>query len=328
MIIMQTPNTMKAMIYKEYGEPSVLHLATVAKPSPKDDQVLIQIHATTVSSGDWHMRRADPFIIRLFSGLFRPKKQIIGVVLSGEVAQIGSRVTKFKVGDEVFGTTGMDFGTYAEFKCLPQDGVLALKPKCITHQEAAALPFGGNTANYFLKQANIQKDQDVLIYGASGSVGVAAVQMAKSYGAKVTAVCSTKNIEMVQSLGADIVIDYTKEDFSTNAKLYDVIFDTVGKSSYQKTLDRIKNSGYFLGSAFGLKDTFRAIWTSLTNKKKVKFGIISETAADVEFLKVLLESNKLKPIIDRQYKLEEIVEAHSYVEAGHKKGSVVITIVE
>lgn len=325
---MQKTDSMKAMIYKEYGEPSVLHLANVSKPVPKDHEVLINIRCTTVSSGDWHIRRADPFAVRFFSGLFRPKKQIIGVVLSGVVTEIGSKVTKFQIGNEVFGTTGMDFGTYAEFKCLPEDGVLALKPMCLSHQEAAAIPFGGNTAHYFLKQANIQKGQKVLIYGASGAVGVAAVQIAKSLGAMVSAVCSTKNMKMVSSLGADTVLDYTKSDFCLSSDTYDVVFDTVGKTSYSNTLDSIKNSGYFLGSAFGLKDTLRAIYSSLIAKKKVKFGVISETSKDVEYLCRLIESNELQAVIDRQYTLEQLVEAHTYVETGHKKGCVVINVSE
>ena len=317
---------MKAIVITNYGAPEVLQLGQVEKPVPKDNEVRIKIHATSVTSGDWHLRKADPFAVRLFFGLLRPQKNILGFVVAGEIESVGKDVQRFKKGDPVFGTTGMHFGAYAEYVCLPEDGVLALKPANMTYEEAAAIPFGGNTAWYFLKKAHIQRGQKVLIYGASGAVGTAAVQLAKYLGAEVTAVCSTTNVEMVKSLGADKAIDYTKEDFTQSGETYDVIFDTVGKSSFSDCIRSLKKEGYLLLAAAGPTQMLQGIWTSLTSRRKVVSGVMSETAEDMVFFKELIEAGKIQPVIDRTYPLEQIAEAHRYVEKGHKKGNVVIKV--
>ncbi len=247
---------MKAIVYSTYGPPGVLQLKELEKPKPKDNEILIKIRATAVNSGDVRLRKADPFAVRFFFGLTKPKKNILGGVLSGEVEAIGSGVKNFKVGDAVFGTTGMSFGAYAEYICLPQTAVLALKPGNLTHEEAAVIPFGGTTALFFLKKANIKSGQSVLIYGASGAVGSAALQLAKYFGAYVTAVCSSANVELVKSLGADAVIDYTKDDFTQNGKTYDVIFDTVDKITVSKSLPSLKDKGILVLGASGLIGRF------------------------------------------------------------------------
>ena len=317
---------MKAIVYTNYGSADVLQRETVNKPTPKDKEVLIKIHATAVSSGDVHMRKADPFVIRLFFGLIRPKKPILGYVLSGEIEAVGKAVSRFNVGDQVYGTTGMSMGAYAEYICLKEDGVLAIKPENMTHEEAAAVPFGGNTALYFLRKANIQSGQKVLVYGASGAIGTAAIQLSKYFGAEVTGVCSTANLEMVMSLGADKVIDYTKIDFTEGDTGYDIIFDTVGKSSFSDNIKSLKKSGTMALAAAGPCDMFRGLWISMTSSRKVISGVMSEKAEDLIFFKELIEAEKIKSVIDRSYSLEQISEAHRYVEKGHKKGNVVITI--
>ena len=319
---------MKAIVYSEYGSPDVLHLKEVDKPYPKDNEILIKNYATSVSSGDWHLRKADPFIIRLFFGISKPKKKILGFVFAGEIEAIGKNVKKFHIGDQVYGTSGKNFGTYAEFLCLPEEGVVAIKPENMTYEEAVSIPFGGNTALYFLRKGNIQKGQNVLIYGASGAVGTAAVQLAKHFGAIVTAVCSTSNIELVKLLGADKVIDYTKEDISKSDEIYDLIFDTVGKSSYSWCLKSLKKEGYLLLAAAGPSQMIKGLWSSMTSSKNVVSGVMSEKAEDLIFYKELIEAGKIKAVIDRKYSLKEIPEAHRYVELGHKKGNVVITIIK
>lgn len=319
---------MKAIIYTQYGTPEVLELKDVEKPIPKQNEILIKIKATAVNSGDVRLRKADPFAVRLFFGLFKPKKEILGSVFSGEIESIGSAVQSFKVGDDVFGHTDMSFGTYAQYKCFPENGSIALKPKNITHKEAAVIPFGGVTALHFLKKATIQHGQKVLVFGASGAVGSAAVQLAKHFGALVTGVCSTANVTLVKSLGADKVIDYTKEDFTINGATYDVIFDSVNKMSVSDSLDCLKIYGTLILSAAGLSETLQGTWISMTNSKKIKVmtGMISHKAEDIHFLKTLIESGKLKPVIDKTYSLEQMVDAHTYVEKGHKKGNVAIEI--
>jgi NADPH:quinone reductase-like Zn-dependent oxidoreductase len=317
---------MKAIVYEQYGAPEVLQLKEVEKPILKNNEILLRIKATAVNSGDVRLRKADPFAVRFIFGFIKPKINILGSVFSGEVESVGKEVQKFKVGDQVFGHTDMSFGSYAEYKCLPENASIALKPANISHNEAAVIPFGGVTALHFMKKAIIKPGQKVLVVGASGAVGSAAVQLAKSFGANVTGVCSTVNIDLVKSLGADRVIDYTKEDFTQNGETYDVIFDTVKTISVSRSIKSLNKNGIMILSAAGMQEMLQGIWVSMTSSKKVMTGVISHTAADIIFLKGLIEAHKLKPVIDRTYSLEQIAEAHAYVEKGHKKGNISINI--
>jgi NADPH:quinone reductase-like Zn-dependent oxidoreductase len=317
---------MKAAVYTQYGPPEVLQLKEVNKPLPKDNEILLRIKATAVNSGDWRLRKADPFAVRLFFGLMKPKINILGSVFSGVVEDIGKDVKRFRIGDQVFGHTDMHFGAYAEYICLSENGSLALKPDKLTHTEAAVIPFGGTTALHFIKKAAIKPGQKVLIYGASGAVGSTAVQLAKYFGANVTGVCSTANIDLVKSLGADKVIDYTKEDFLKNGETYDIIFDTVNKIPFSRSLKSLNKNGLLILSSAGMSQMLQGFWTSITGSRKVLTGVISHSAEDIIFLKQLVETDKLKPVIDKTYPLEQIAEAHVYVEKGHKKGNVAITL--
>lgn len=317
---------MKAIVSTAYGAPEVLQMKDVEKPIPGENEILIKIHATTVSSGDARIRRADPFVIRLIFGFSKPKKSIPGVVVAGEVDAVGSSVSKFKSGDKVFGSSGMAFGAHAEYVAVPENAVLALKPENISYEEAAAIPFGGTAAMHFLRLANIKAGQKVLVYGASGALGTLGIQLARNLGAEVTAVCSSANFELVKSLGADTVIDYTKEDFTRNREHYDVVFDTLGKSPLGRTLKSLKKGGLVLLANAGMGTMVSGAFRSAFSNKKIVSGVIKETSEDINYFKQLIEDGKLKAVIDRIYTLKQISEAHTYVDKGHKKGNVIIAI--
>jgi NADPH:quinone reductase-like Zn-dependent oxidoreductase len=317
---------MKAAVYTQYGPPEVLQVKQVEKPISKKNELLLRIRATAVNSGDWRLRKADPFAVRFIFGLISPKINILGSVFSGEVESVGEDVKHFKVGDFVFGHTDMSFGSYAEYKCLPENSSIALKPANISHKEAAAIPFGGVAALHFLKKAMIKPGQKVLVVGASGAVGSAAVQLAKSFGAHVTGVCSTANIALVKSIGADKVIDYTKEDYIKNGVMYDVLFDAVKAISVYGSIKSLNKNGIMILSAAGISEMLQGLVISMTSNKKVITGVIRHEAADIIFIKGLIEKDKFKPVIDKTYPLEQIAEAHAYVEKGHKKGNVAIEI--
>ncbi len=320
-------------MHTQYGPPDVLQIKEVVKPVPKDNEVLIKIFATSVTSGDCNARSFEfvPGLFwlpaRIIFGFTKPKINILGTELAGEIEATGKDVKLFNKGDQVFALSCITYGGHAEYVCMPEDGVLAAKPSNLTFDEAVAVPFGAHSALFFIKdQANVQPGQKVLIYGASGGIGTYAVQLAKYYGAEVTGVCSTANLDMVKSLGADHVIDYTKEDFAKSNEAYDVIFDTVGKISFSHCKSLLKQKGVYLAASMNTAILFQMLWTSITGGKKVMGGVAIERQEDLLFFKKLIEAGKLKPVIDRRYPFEQIVDAFKYVEQGHKKGNVVITL--
>jgi NADPH:quinone reductase-like Zn-dependent oxidoreductase len=322
---------MKAIVCTKYGPPEVLQLKEVAKPIPKDNQILVKVCATAVTAGDVNDRGVtlSPWVwlpTRIMLGLIKPRRKIPGSDLAGEIESVGKDVTRFREGDQVFASTGWASGAYAEYKCLYEDGLVATKPSNMTYEEAAAIPFGAFTALHFLRKGNIKNGQKVLINGASGGVGTFAVQLANHFEAEVTGVCSAMNLEMVKSLGANKVIDYTQEDFTKSDQTYDVIFDTVGKTSFSRCRDSLKKNGVYLSTDVKLKDLFQMLWTKKTGDKKAIIGIANPKTEDLIFLKQVIEAGKLKSVIDRSYPFEQMVEAHRYVEKGHKKGNVVIKV--
>jgi NADPH:quinone reductase-like Zn-dependent oxidoreductase len=323
---------LKAIVYEEYGPPEVLQLREVEKPTPKDDEVLIRIGATTVNTGDCEMRRREIpnmiwFLVRVFFGLRKPKKRILGAYFAGEIEAVGKDVELFQAKDRVFAASGPRFGAYAEYICIPGSSTIAAKPANMTYEEAAAVPLGGINALHYLRKAKVQNGERVLINGAGGSFGTFAVQLAKLMGAEVTAVDSTEKLDTLRALGADHVIDYTREDFTEGGGTYDVIFNVVVGSSYSRAVRSLGEGGrYLLTNPAGIFQMIRAMWTSLTSHKKVIVQFASEKAEDLVYLRNLVEAGKLRSVIDRSYPLERAAEAHRYVETDRKKGNVVLTM--
>ncbi len=330
---------MKAIVYTEYGSPDVLQLNEVEKPTPKDDELLIRIFAAPVSFGDILARKFNTtsprhftmpalfwLLARLDFGLSKPRKTILGSEFAGEIEAVGKTVTRFRAGDQVFGYRGASFGAYAEYLCMSENGTVTTKPANMTYEEAATVPYGALTALNLLKKVNIQSGQKVLINGASGGIGSAAVQLARHYGAEVTGVCSTPRLELVKSLGADKVIDYTQEDFTQNGETYDLIFDILGKSSFSRCKSSLTPNGRYLLASFKVKQLFQMLWTSIIGSKKVVCALSFDKQEDLIHIKELVEAGTIKTVIDKRYPLEQAAAAHRYVEAGQKTGNVVITM--
>ena len=322
---------MKAVVYGRYGSPDVLEFKDVEKPTPRDNEVLIKIHATTVTSGDWRARTLDVplgfgLMSRLFFGFSKPRQPILGTELAGIIESVGKGVSQFKVGDGVFAFSGAGMGCHAEYKCMSEDGAVALKPPNLTYGEAAAMSFGGTTALSFFRRGKLQSGEKVLVNGASGGVGTAAVQLATHFGADVTGVCSTSNLDLVRSLGATHVIDYTTEDFTGNDETYDVIVDTAGTAPFSRSKGSLKEKGRLLLVLGGLPDMLQIPWVSMTSSKRIIAGPATGRAEDLRFLGELAQAGKFRPVIDRRYPFEQMAEAHRYVDAGRKKGNVVITM--
>ncbi len=330
---------MKAVVYTEYGPPDVLHLKEMEKPAPRDNEILIRNHATTVNIGDiWarNFKEITPsrFTMplplwlpsRIYFGFTKPRINILGSEFAGEVEAVGQGVTRFRKDDQVFGYRGQSMGANAEYLCVPENGLVAIKPANMTYEEAATVPYGALTALSLLRKVNIHRGQKVLINGASGGIGSAAVQLARHFGAEVSGVCGTPRLEFVKALGADKVIDYTREDFTKNGETYDLIFDILGKSSFSSCQNSLKPNGIYLLASFKMKQLFQMLWTSMRNGKKVICALSSESPEDLVLVKKLIEEGKIRSIIDRRYPLEQIAEAHRYVEKGYKTGSVIITV--
>lgn len=324
---------MKAILHTRYGSPSELKLQDIPKPLPKPGEVLIKVHASTVTTTDCNARnftfvpKSFLFMAKLFFGFKKPKIPVLGFDVAGEIEAVGNKVTRFKPGDQVFGSTGTKFGAHAEYVCVSENGALAKKPPSMSFEQAAAFSLAGSTALFYIRDlARIKAGQKILIHGASGAIGTYAVQLARYYGAGVTGVCSGANADLVKSLGADSVVDYTKEDFTKGEERYDYVFSVVGKTRFAQCKGVLKQNGVYLENLLEVKDMLTMAWTSVVGGKKIKGGVSSEKAGDLRFFVELFESGKLKPIIDRSYPLENTAEAFEYVEKGHKKGNVVITI--
>lgn len=330
---------MKAILHEEFGPPDVLQIKEVEKPVPGDNEILIRVCATSVNYGDViarNFRSVTPrkfnmpflfwLIARISFGLTKPKINILGSEFAGEVEAVGKDVRRFKAGDQVFGYRGQSMGAYTEYLCMPEDGVVALKPANMTYEEAAVVPSGGMTALHILRKVNIQRGQKVLINGASGGIGSIAVQLTREAGAEVTGVCGTPRLEFVKSLGADHVIDYTQEDFTQNGETYDLIFDVLGRSSFSRCKSSLKPNGRYLLASFKMKQLFQMAWTSITGGKKVLCVLSPQSSEDLGCLKELIEAGKIKSVIDRSFPLEQAAEAHRYVENGRKQGNVVISV--
>ena len=322
---------MKAIVYAKYGPPDVLQLKEVEKPTPKDNEVLIRVKATTVTAADCELRSLKLPIwlrlpVRIYMGLVRPKDKILGQELAGEIEAVGINVKRFRKGDHVFAWTGLRLGGYAEYTCMSEKGMLAMKPANMTYEEAAAVPIGGLNALHFLRKGNVKSGQKVLIQGAGGSIGTSAVQLAKYFGAEVTAVDSTGKLDMLRSMGVDKVIDYMQEDFTENGETYDVIFDVVGKGSFRRSVRSLRTMDVYLLANPRLSQMVRVLWVPRRSNKKVVLGAASDKTEDLLMLKKLIEAGKIKSVVDKRYPLEHIVEAHRYVDTGHKRGNVVITV--
>jgi NADPH:quinone reductase-like Zn-dependent oxidoreductase len=322
---------MKAIVYEKYGPPDVLELKEVDKPTPKDHEISIKTLATTVTSGDWRARSLEvPFgfrcLSRLFFGISRPRQPILGMELAGVVESAGKNVSKFEIGDRVFAYSGAGMGCHTEYKCMPEGGAVVVKPANLTYGEAAAISFGGTTALEFFRRGKLQSGEKVLVNGASGGVGTAAVQLAKHFKAEVTGVCSTANLDLVRSLGASRVIDYTKTDFTKNGETYDVIVDIAGTAPFSRVKGSLRKKGRLLLVVSRLPDLLQIPWVSMTSSKRVIGGPVAGRVEDLRFLANLAEKGEFKPVIDRTYPFEQIVEAHRYVDTGHKKGNVIITL--
>ncbi|NJD54007.1 MAG: NAD(P)-dependent alcohol dehydrogenase [Candidatus Methanoperedens sp.] len=330
---------MKAIVCTEYGPPEVLQVKEVEKPAPKDNEVLIKVYATSVNYGDLLARNFKDisprkfnmplliwFFAKMYFGFWKPRITILGSEFAGQIEATGKDVNLFKKGDQVFGYLGQNMGAYAEYLCMPEDGCVALKPANMTYEEAAIVPYGAIMALNLLRKMNIQSGQKILINGASGGIGSAAVQIAKYYGAEVTGVCSTPRLEFVISLGANKVIDYAKEDFTQSRETYDLIFDILGKSSFSGCKNSLKQNGRYLLASFKMKQLFQMLWTSITGGKKVICAIAPGSREDLNSVKELIEAGKIKSVIDRRYSLEQTAEAHRYVDSGRKNGNVIITV--
>ncbi|GEM47233.1 NAD(P)-dependent alcohol dehydrogenase [Deinococcus cellulosilyticus] len=329
--ISTSARTMKAVVREEYGPPDVLRLTDVPRPEPEDNEVLIKIHATTVTSADCRMRALKTpagfgLIMRLVSGVNRPRQPVLGVEFAGEIEKVGKNVTRFRAGDRVFGMTGMGMGCHAQYRCLPETGALAHIASNLTHEQAASLPFGGTTALDFFRRGKLKAGDRVLINGASGAVGVAAVQLAHHFGAEVTAVCSGANANLVRSLGAHRVIDYTRADFASTGETYDLIMDTVGTAPFARSKPALRKGGRLLLVLATLAQMLSGPWQGMTSGIKVIAGPTTERQEDVQLLAKLAQEGKLKPVIDRQYSLDQIAAAHHYADTGRKRGSVVVTV--